>query len=93
MSAKSAIAFFLTKEPANFVQVARGQKPRRPGLSKAEKTAVTAYLRADKVERKALLRADKVNSGEIIDLDAFRRHRRDYMRTYRSMKRLGTILL
>jgi hypothetical protein len=83
-------AFFLVKPTA---AERKARATAKAGITKAERAAVKAYLKADPVERKAILRADGINSGKIIDMNAFRRRRRDYMRTYRAMKRMATILL
>jgi hypothetical protein len=92
MPMNNQVTFFLSatgKAPRK----AKAKAEARAGLTKQDRTAISAYLKADPAERKAILRADGINSGRIIDLDAFRRRRRDYMRQYRALRSLGTVIL
>jgi hypothetical protein len=87
----SQVTFFLTTGKAP--RKAKPTAAARAGLTKQDRAAISAYLKADPAERKAILRADGINSGKIIDLNARRAWRRDYMRQYRSLRRLGTVRL
>jgi hypothetical protein len=86
----SQVTFFLTTGKAP--RKAKPTAAARAGLTKQDRAAISAYLKADPAERKAIPRADGINSGKI-DLNARRAWRRDYMRQYRSLRRLGTVRL
>ena len=64
----------------------------RARLTKAECTAVRAYLAASTTERKRILR-DQANADEKAKLTARRRWRRDYQRRYRETQRMATLIL
>jgi hypothetical protein len=82
-------AFFIVKPPPERKAKA---KPSRSGLSKSERTAVTAFLRADKVERKRILH-NQVDTEHQDKLAARRAWRRSYQRQYRAMVALATVIL
>jgi hypothetical protein len=92
MSASSAIAFFNVKPTPAERKAKAKAKPRRKGLSERERSACIAYFRASATERKAMLR-DQVSDEDQARLVAFKLGRRNYMRTYRAMKRMATTLL
>jgi hypothetical protein len=94
MSTKSAIAFFVTKpSPSPSELKATAAATARAGLSKRDRAEVKAYLDASPEKRKTFLRADKIASGHLHTPETRRAWRRAYMRRYRSLLRLGTILL
>jgi hypothetical protein len=82
------ISFLIPKPKAE-----RKAKSTRTGLSKQDRVAIATYLKADSVERKALLRADKVKSGQVHTPETRRAWRKAYMRRYRSLKRIVSIIL
>jgi hypothetical protein len=88
------ISFFLTT-PAMLrkrAQHPHKAKPHRAGLNKHDQAAIRAYQRASAAERKVLLH-NQVSAEEQSKLDARRAWRRNYMRQYRAMRLMGTILL
>jgi hypothetical protein len=91
MCASSAISFFNVK-PSSAERKARARAAAKATITKREKAAILAYQRANPAERKRLLR-DQVDLAQQVRLDALRAQRRDYMRTWRMLRRLGTVLL
>jgi hypothetical protein len=90
MCASSAISFFNVK-PSSAERKARARAAAKATITKREKAAILAYQRANPA-RKRLLR-DQVDLAQQVRLDALRAQRRDYMRTWRMLRRLGTVLL
>jgi hypothetical protein len=88
-------AFFIPKPTPTERKTAAKAKARetaKANLTKREKAAILAYQRADNATRKTMLR-NQVDMAEQVRQDALRGQRRDYMRTWRMLRRIGTVLL
>jgi hypothetical protein len=88
-------AFFIQKPTAADRKASAKAKARaaaKASITKRERAAILAYQRANKATRKTMLR-NQVDMAQQVRLDALRASRRDYMRTWRMLRSLGTVLI
>jgi predicted site-specific integrase-resolvase len=86
-------SFFLRPQPPSpAVRRAKAKTRAKAVLTERERSAVVAYARASPAERKQMLR-DEVEKAEKAKLMAERMRRKVYMRHYRAMKAMGTVIL
>jgi hypothetical protein len=87
-------AFFIQKPPppSPAERRAKARATAKARVTKRERAAILAYQRANKATRKTMLR-NQVDVEQQVRLDALRASRRDYMRQWRMLRSLGTVLL
>jgi hypothetical protein len=90
----SAVPSFFTRPqpPCPTVRRAKAKARAKAVLTERERSAVVAYARASHAERKQMLR-DQADLAEKAKLIAERKRRKVYMRHYRAMKAMGTVIL